>query len=137
MAVHQVAATPRTVRWGVFDAAIPPVVTIQSGDTVVLDLPMTVRRVGAHPNLVDNRGRVAVERGPVVYCIEEVDNPGGDLQEVGLRDDTLLQPEFVADELGGYVRLASVQADEPVTLIPYHLWGHREFGQMAVWLRRG
>ncbi len=48
--------------------------TWHAGDTVILELPMPVRRVGAHPQVVDNRGRVAIERGPIVYCVEEVDN---------------------------------------------------------------
>lgn len=110
--------------------------TWQAGDTVILDLPLPVRRVGAHPNVADNRGRVAVERGPVVYCMEEVDNPGSDLQAVTLADSSSLQPEWEGERMGGYVRLVSGQTGAPLTLIPYHLWGHRDVGQMAVWLRR-
>jgi DUF1680 family protein len=110
--------------------------TWHAGDRVSLALPMPVRRVGAHPNVEANRGRVAIERGPMVYCVEATDN-GGNLHAAHLHDATQLQPELVPDELGGYVKLVTTHADAPLTFIPYHLWGHRDFGEMAVWLLRG
>lgn len=111
----------------------------QAGDTVQLRLPMPVRRVGSHPNIESNVGRVAIERGPVLYCVEEADN--GDVGDHGaaqyhLPDNAKLRPTFQRDLLGGCVTLSAELADESVTLIPYHLWGHRGLGQMAVWLKR-
>jgi len=48
----------------------------QTGDVIEIDLPMPIQRVHAHPNVHQNRGRVALRRGPVVYCVEGVDHPG-------------------------------------------------------------
>ena len=72
----------------------------QSGDVVELDLPMPVRRVVAHENVVDDRGRVAIERGPVLYCIEGADH-GGRVLNLVLPDEAELSPEHRADLLGG------------------------------------
>jgi DUF1680 family protein len=107
----------------------------QPGDQVQLSLPMPVRRVGSHPKLVDNIGRVAVERGPLLFCAEEADNRGG-MDDYHLPDDAALKPTFQPDLLGGCLTLSADVGDETLTLIPYHLWAHRGIGQMAVWLKR-
>ena len=109
--------------------------TWRAGDQVYLSLPMPVRRVGSHPNLKENIGRVAIERGPVLYCAEEADN-GGSMADYHLPDNADLRPIDQPDFLGGCVTLQADLGDETVTLIPYHLWGHRGLGQMAVWLKR-
>ena len=59
------------------------------GDVVELDLPMPVRRVLANEQIEDNRGRVAIERGPLVYCIEGADHDGT-VREMWVPDDTTL-----------------------------------------------
>ncbi len=105
------------------------------GDTVTLDLPMPVRRVCTDLTAFDNWLRVAVERGPVVYCAEAVDNPGR-IEEYFLPDSTPFRVEHHADFLGGATLLTADLGDRRLTLIPYHLWAHRELGEMAVWLRR-
>jgi DUF1680 family protein len=109
--------------------------TWQRGDTVRLSLPMPVRRVGSHPNVHENAGRVAVERGPVLYCVEEADNGRG-LDELSLPDQTVLHPQFQPELLNGCVTLSAELNGKSTTFIPYHLWGHRGLGQMAVWLKR-
>jgi DUF1680 family protein len=109
--------------------------TWQPGDQVQLSLPMPVRRVGSHPNLDDNAGRVAIERGPIVYCAEEADN-AGNMHDYHLPDTAELRPTFQPNLLGGCVTLSAAQGNETLTLIPYHLWAHRGLGQMAVWLKR-
>ncbi|MCY4353629.1 MAG: glycoside hydrolase family 127 protein [Truepera sp.] len=103
----------------------------RSGDTVELDLPMPVRRVMSHENIEDNRGRVAVERGPLVYCAEGVDN-GGSALDLTLPDDAPLVAERDEGLLGGMTKIRSGGA----TLIPYHAWSHRGAGEMNVWLAR-
>ncbi len=71
----------------------------QPGDVVELDLPMPVRRVLAHENVADDRGRVAVERGPIVYCVEGADH-GGRVLNLVLPDDAQLAPEHRAGLAG-------------------------------------
>src|SRR5439155_13296275 len=73
-----------------------------AGDTVRLSLPMPVERVYAHPRVKADVGRVALQRGPVVYCLEGVDN-GGQPRSFVLRRDAKLTAEFVKDLLGGVV----------------------------------
>ncbi|MFW5995222.1 MAG: hypothetical protein ACOCRN_03845, partial [Spirochaetia bacterium] len=65
----------------------------RDGDTLELTLPMPVRLVGAHPKVRANYGRVAVQRGPLVYCLEECDN-GADLHSVSLSTD----PQFTVSD---------------------------------------
>lgn len=120
----------------------------QSGDVVELDLPMPVRRVLAHENVADDRGRVAVERGPVLYCIEGADH-GGRVLNVVLSDEVELNPEHRTEMLGGVsvLRGKALEAyrDESgavqtkpaeLTMIPYYAWCHRGANEMAVWLPR-
>ncbi|MDR2863355.1 MAG: hypothetical protein LBV54_05725, partial [Puniceicoccales bacterium] len=104
-----------------------------------------VRRIQSHPAAKDNAGRLAVERGPLVYCAEAVDN-GGHALNLVLPDDTLFTEDRVDVHGHGLVSLkAPAQAlfpapdgahsVEPVTatLIPYFAWCHRGDGEMQVW----
>ncbi|MCC9075597.1 glycoside hydrolase family 127 protein [Litorilinea aerophila] len=109
--------------------------TWQPGDVVALHLPMAVRRVASHPQVVHNRGRVALERGPLVYCVEAVDH-GGRVHDLVLPDGVSLQPQRRPDLLGGITVLAGQLGDRTLTAIPYYAWAHRELGEMAVWLPR-
>lgn len=106
--------------------------TWHSGDSIELDLPMTIHRVISHERVEENKGKVAVERGPIVYCAEAVDN-GGQALNLSLSDTAVLSPEHQSDLLGG----VTVIKGNGLTLIPYYAWAHREVGEMAVWLRRG
>jgi uncharacterized protein len=116
----------------------------QAGDTVELRLPMPVRRVVAHPQVKDNVGRVAIERGPILYCVEAVDN-GGKVRDLVLPDDATLLPRAEAKLLGGVTVLhgSARRVDESgkaapaeVVAVPYYAWCHRAPGEMAVWLAR-
>jgi uncharacterized protein len=120
-----------------------------AGDTVELTLPMEVRRVQANEKVAADAGLVAVQRGPLVYCAEGVDNPGG-LRSVVLGDDVALTPQQRKDLLGGVTVLVGKAAslrqapdgkgvlreDRPLVLVPYYAWAHRAAGEMAVWLAR-
>jgi DUF1680 family protein len=117
----------------------------QAGDKVTLDLPMPVRRVVANDKVEADRGRVALVRGPIVYCIEWPDVAGGKVLDLVLPDDAPLATEFRADLLGGVqvvtgtARRAAEQGnDEAVafTAIPYYAWAHRGKGEMEVWIAR-
>ena len=108
----------------------------ESGDELDLNLPMPVRRVVSHPSVVENENRIAFQRGPLVYCAEEVDN--GDVFNLLLHADDNWEAVFQPDLLNGvtvirgHSRLAGKSV--PVTLIPYYSWAHRGAGKMAVWL---
>jgi DUF1680 family protein len=112
--------------------------TWQSGDVVELDLPMPVRCVVAHPNVSANAGRAALQRGPLLYCFEGVDN-GGRVRDLSIADAYAFAPRWRAGFFGGAMLLEGVlqRGTERVrsTAIPYHLWSNRGEGEMVVWLR--
>lgn len=116
------------------------------GDQVRIELPVETRYVVAHPQVEADRGRVALVRGPLVYCMEAIDNDGS-VYDLVLPADTKLSERWEPELLGGVV---VVQAEgrrvrrtsdgtlkvEPtqVTAIPYYAWAHRQVGQMVVWI---
>jgi DUF1680 family protein len=102
----------------------------QPGDVVALILPLPMRRVGCHEAVEGNRGRVALMRGPLVYCVEGVDN-GGSVADLGLADDAPLTVEHRPELLNG----VTVIRGEGITAIPYYAWSHRGIGEMAVWMK--
>ena len=110
------------------------------GDTVQLDLPMPVRRVHSHTNIVENRGRVALMRGPVVYCFEGIDNPGVDLFRVELSNQAEVSATHRRDLLHG-VTVLTTSARAPdgrttnLTAIPYFAWANRGKTPMNLWMR--
>jgi DUF1680 family protein len=125
----------------------------QAGDTIALTLPMPAERLYAHPGVVMDAGRVALRRGPLVYCIEEADNPGGRVQRLKIKRDADLLTSTRSDLCGGVVTLcapASVidesdwsslyrtapprETDATLTAIPYYLWANRGQGSMVVWI---
>jgi hypothetical protein len=112
------------------------------GDRVTLELPMPVRRVVAHENVEADRGRAALVRGPIVYCVEWPDVPDGDVANLVLADDAKLATEFRADLLGGIQVITGTAENNrtakpaPFIAIPYYAWSHRSKGEMAVWLPR-
>jgi len=122
--------------------------TWRAGDTVELDLPMAPQRVLSHENVESNRGRVAVTRGPIVYCAEGADH-GGNVLNLYLPDDAKLTAEHRAKLLGG-VTVLTGQAQSArrgadgkptsdparLTMIPYYAWCHRGANEMQVWLPR-
>jgi DUF1680 family protein len=114
--------------------------TWRAGDTVELELPMPVRRVAAHAGVEDDRGRLAIQRGPLVYAVEAVDNGGGAL-DLALPADASLSTEHLPEMLGGVtvVRGSGMRAGAPFDLlaVPYFAWANREPGEMAVWLPTG
>src|SRR5262245_18722476 len=112
-----------------------------NGDAIEIEFPMAVRRVVADRRVAENRGRTAVERGPIVYCAEWPDAEGGGVIDA-LFDVTRVSPAVDRSLFGGVTTLragARPMADpsarpRPVTLLPYHLWANRGAGEMAVWL---
>ncbi len=125
------------------------------GDAVELDLAMPVERVHAHPKVQANVGRVALRRGPIVYCLEGIDNAGIPLDNLVLPQDAEFKTAFRKDLLGGVTVVtgsaqytddsawagALYRTSEPklkkckFTAIPYYAWCNRGKGDMAVWIR--
>lgn len=109
----------------------------RAGDTVAVEFPMPVRRVYAPPAVRNNRGHVALARGPRVYAVEAADNPGS-VDEAAVPPDALLLADPVAEVpgLGCTVRIRVVRqgSGRAVTAVPYFLWANRGAGPMRVWL---
>jgi DUF1680 family protein len=123
--------------------------TWSNGDTITLTLPMPVRRVVSNNQVIANRDRVALQRGPIVYAAEWPDNPNGKVRNIVLPDANSLQSEFRADVLNGVALIRGrafglsvnatggvERAEQPFVAIPYATWANRGRGQMAVWLAR-
>lgn len=108
--------------------------TWKPGDVVTLTFDMPVREVLANENVKANKGKVALERGPIVYCAEGIDNNGRALT-ITQSPGQSYTPEFRNDLLGGITILKSTGA-KPVTLIPYYAWNNRGLSEMAVWFGR-
>ena len=106
----------------------------KAGDIVELDLPMNVRRIKAHDKVTANRGMLALERGPVVYCLEGQDQPGGTVFDKYIPDGTDIQAAFDPELLGGITVLSGTDGDTPFKDIPYSTWNNRGTDQMTVWI---
>jgi DUF1680 family protein len=119
----------------------------RSGDVIELNLPMPIRRVLAHEQVEANRGRVALQRGPLVYCLDGADTRDGRVLNVVLPDDTPLRAEFMPDMLGGIVVITGQalsrtgdgegqvkESRQQIAAIPYYAWANRGPGEMAVWI---
>lgn len=119
------------------------------GDTVEVEFLMPVRRVISHPAIKTNEGKVALERGPLVYCAEWPDN-GGAVSNLILEDQAVLTAEWQADLLGGLMAIKGealalkegekegevIREKQTFVAIPYYAWAHRGPGEMSVWLAR-
>lgn len=109
----------------------------KKGDLISLTLPMPVRRVLCSEKVKGNRGKVALERGPIVYCAEGADNNARVLDLI-LPDDTPLKSGYREDLLGGIniIKGKLPGQNRELIAIPYYAWSHRGAGEMAVWLKR-
>ena len=119
----------------------------KAGDAIDLNLPMPIRRVLANDAVAADRGRVTLQRGPIVYCAEWPDNPGGHVRNLVLPRNAVLKAEFRPELLKGVVRISGNgsalvldnegkvhRQPQLITAIPYYAWAHRGPGEMLVWL---
>jgi DUF1680 family protein len=126
----------------------------QKGDRIELTLPMPVERIEANPEVRMDCGKLALQRGPVVYCLEEADN-GPHLADIFLPRSSRLTAEFRPMLLGGVVviRGKAQRRDEAgwggklyrpqssktrpadIMAVPYYAWANRRPGEMLVWIR--
>jgi DUF1680 family protein len=110
----------------------------KKGDIISLNLPMPIRRVLCNRKVIENRGKVALERGPIVFCAEGVDNDGRVLDLI-LPDDVKLKSEYKKKMLAGITIIKGKIPGRTLDFVavPYYAWSHRGAGEMAVWLKRG
>lgn len=108
----------------------------KSGDEVELSLPMQVRTVKASELVKDDQGKVAIERGPIVYCVEEKDNP--EIGTIQVSEGTLFESNYNADLLAGVevIKASGKTKAETFTAIPYYVWNNRGANKMDVWLSK-
>lgn len=121
--------------------------TWKRGDVIELVLPMPVRRVVANDQVTADRGRVALQRGPLVYCAEWPDNSGGHVRNLMLPDNAKLTAVFKPDLLNGVTVINGKaigfaydaqgrleKREQEFTAIPYYSWANRGPGEMTVWI---
>lgn len=110
-------------------------VPLDGPKTLELHFDMSIQLRHAHPKVKRHHRKVALTRGPLVYCLESVDNPGVNIFRARL-DPTSFRDEFVPDLLGGCVVIhAKTTRGKPLKFIPYFLWANRGASQMTVWVR--
>lgn len=127
----------------------------EQGDQIILDFPMSVKEMAAHPYITADCGRVALMRGPLVYCLEEVENGKG-LTDIVLESKVDYTEQWQEEKLDGIIEIKfeakktclrgwedrlykEWQVDEETiacTAIPYFAWSNRKLGEMAVWIRK-
>jgi DUF1680 family protein len=131
------------------------------GDRIELTLEMPVEAIESHPEVRENASRIALQRGPVVYCLEETDN-GSNLRDIAISLNELPQARYDASLLGGITvlegsgyrsqigdwkdqlyRRADTRQDVQqskerirIRAVPYYIWGNRNPGEMLVWIAR-
>ncbi len=147
----------RNAKEGLKKGYLPLRGTWKPGDTVELNLSMPPERIYAHPRVRQASGRVALARGPLVYCLESCDNPEGPLENLALPRKAPLEvlgksrlgpgaralrfPAFRLETPRRKSDLYSLfrprQTPVAAVAVPYHLWDNRRPGSMRVWIREG
>lgn len=120
----------------------------KKGDKVTLDFPMEVKKVLATAEVKDDHARFALERGPVMYCLEGPDNKDATVQNIVVDKAALISPVYRPDLLSGVMTLqmpgtstsrqlnadALISSRQTVTAIPYFSWANRGPAEMTVWI---
>jgi DUF1680 family protein len=122
--------------------------TWSKGDVIEMELPMQVEKVLANENVKDDKGRYALQRGPILYCLEGPDHTDNAVQNIIVPQQAVLKENFEPNFLNGVMVLngegsatsRQVNSDEllkkqlPVKAIPYYAWNNRGAGEMVVWI---
>lgn len=104
----------------------------EPGDEITFDMDMPVEVVAADPRVKANVGKRALQRGPLVYCMEETDNPEYD--EASLSASMNYVTAFEPGLLEGVVTITAADGDDLYKFVPYYAWDNREPGKMKVWV---
>ena len=105
----------------------------KQGDVITLNIEMPAVLKQADPRVKQDVGKRAIQRGPLVYCMEETDNPT-DFDQLTLSTKSALESQFDATLLDGIVKITAKDEDKTINLIPYYAWDNREAGKMKVWI---
>lgn len=116
----------------------------QPGDEVSVEMPMEVRRVAANENVVDDRGKLAIQRGPIMYCLEGVDQPDSTIFDKFIPRDAKFTAVYEPETLNGVMTLVgeaskvlpdgTIEENVAFKAVPYATWNNRGAGLMAVWI---
>jgi DUF1680 family protein len=120
----------------------------KKGDQIEIEFPMPVRTIVADERIIDDIGKIAVQKGPLIFCAEWPDNKDGNVLNLIINKESGFSSEFVPALLGGteVIKTKSHQVartldgkieslpEEQLTLIPYALWNNRGAGQMMIWM---
>lgn len=131
--------------------------TWRNGDKVNILFKMPIKRISCNPHIYENLGRIALSRGPIIYCLEGVDNAGFDVWDLVIPEDVPLKADWAPSLLNGVMVIrgegysldsgwredrlysfskSSCQVRKVEFLaIPYYAWANRESKPMSVWLR--
>ena len=118
------------------------------GDKIVMELPMEVEKVLAHEKVTDDKGRFALQKGPIVYCLEGADNMENTVQNIVVNEKTAIKEEHKNEKLNGITVLTAngsstsrqlntaevLKHAQEVRAIPYYAWNNRGAGEMEVWI---
>lgn len=109
----------------------------KKGDRITYELPLEIRQLQSRPEVLANTDRIAIQRGPLVYCIEGADNEGKVLQLALSSSPNFTTKEFqILDEKVQAIQFQALDGQTPktVTAIPYYTWANRGQNEMMVWI---
>ncbi len=109
----------------------------ENGDRLTLDIPMNIRTVRAHPAVIADSGLAALQRGPVIFCVEQTDQPAGaSLEQIQIGPGISLSYSYLPEMLNGVGVITGKMKGhkDRFKAIPYYGWANREQGSMRVWL---
>lgn len=104
----------------------------QRGDKIDLNIPMEVRNITANPLIEDDKGKTSIQYGPLMYCLEKIDN--SDSYD-GNFDAKSFKINYNPNKLGGINEIIAKDAQKEWNFIPYYSWSNRGVGEMKVWVK--
>lgn len=109
----------------------------KKGDRITYELPLEIRQLQSRPEVLANSDRIAIQRGPLVYCVEGADNEGKVLQlALGSNPNFTTKDYRILDENVQAIEFQAIDGQTPktVTAIPYYTWANRGQNEMMVWI---
>ena len=106
----------------------------KKGDKISVQLEMEVKMVAAHPKVLADQGKRALQRGPLIYCVEEEDNKKISFEEILLSPSTKFKVIPSSGILNNITLIEAQTGNKKITLIPYYAWDNRSPGKMEVWI---
>lgn len=106
----------------------------KAGDVIELDMEMPVEMVAADPRTKEDEGMRAIQRGPLVYCLEGIDNEGV-YEDAALSASTKFEDAYNGDLLGGVQTITATTGEQVLNYIPYYAWDNRDACPMKVWVK--